>query len=126
MYKVSTALNVFVENSRWYKWVGTLALLGVMGSLCLAYWGWGVQISAGKPWPRVKVAQVIVLLAWIVGPPCWFWYEYWFIYLKNHRPQHELPADLELFKYGQDLSAKIWLAGTSAMFALYFGKDIHL
>jgi hypothetical protein len=32
--------------------------------------------------------------------------------------------DLEHLKYGQDVSSKIWLALVTALFGIYFGKDI--
>jgi hypothetical protein len=67
-----------------------------------------------------------MLLAWTLLPPVWLWYEYWFLYLKDHRPGLPLPADLELFKYGQDLSAKMWIAGASSVLVLYFWKDIRI
>jgi hypothetical protein len=89
------------------------------------YCGWGETIEVGKPTSTVKVVQVIVLVAWIALPPIWFWYEYWFIYLKGHRFEDRAPENLELFKYGQDLSAKIWLAILSATFVIFFWKDIH-
>ena len=33
------------------------------------------------------------------------------------------PPDIDLFKYGQDVSSKIWLAVSTVLLALYFGKD---
>jgi hypothetical protein len=30
----------------------------------------------------------------------------------------------DIFKYGQDLTAKIWIAGASVLTIIYFGKDI--
>jgi hypothetical protein len=74
----------------------------------------------------VKAAQVIVLVAWTVVPPIWFWCEYWFIYLKGQRFEDRAPENFELFKYGQDISAKIWLAIVSATFVIFFWKEIHL
>lgn len=94
--------------------------------MLLAWYGWGTPILEGQSWPGVKVAQVVMLVAWTVMPPTWFWYEYWFIYLKDYHSDETVPENFELFKYGQDLSAKIWLAIVSSTFAIFFWKDIHL
>jgi hypothetical protein len=52
----------------------------------------------------------------------------WFliIYLKDYHSDETVPENFELFKYGQDLSAKIWLAIVSSTFVIFFWKDIHL
>jgi hypothetical protein len=36
------------------------------------------------------------------------------------------PPDFDVFKHGQDVSAKIWIAVSSVLLVLYFGKDIKL
>jgi hypothetical protein len=126
MTRSSLSLRVFSKCKRRYIGVGIFASLVAIGSFFLAYYGWGILIKPGCPWPRIKVAEVIVLLAWTLLPPIWFWYEYWYMYLADYRPGHKTPDDLELFKYGQDVSSKIWVAAASSMFVLYFWKDIHL
>jgi hypothetical protein len=42
---------------------------------------------------------------WVVAPPIWFSFEY-FILFKQHGPNDAF----ESFKYGQDVSAKAWIA----------------
>jgi hypothetical protein len=126
MSKDSPSPRIFVTDKRRYAWVGAITVAAVTATAILAYCGWGETIEVGKPTCPVKVAQVIVLVAWTVVPPIWFWYEYWFIYLKGHRFEDRVPENFELFKYGQDVSAKIWLAIVSATFVIFFWKDIHL
>jgi hypothetical protein len=66
--------------------------------------------------------KVLILLFWIAVPPCWFWFEYFGLYRYDsgaHKP------DWDSFKYGQDVSSKVWLALVTTLTILYFGKDIR-
>jgi hypothetical protein len=126
MPRASHPPQLFVTNKRRYIWVGAVTSFGVISTMLLAWYGWGTPILEGQSWPDVKVAQVVMLIAWTVMPPTWFWYEYWFIYLKDYHSDETAPENFELFKYGQDLSAKIWLAIVSSTFVIFFWKDIHL
>ena len=67
-----------------------------------------------------------ILLFWVLMPPVWFWFEYFFLYRYDALtlPNGDAKADWDSFKYGQDLSAKIWLALVTALTILFFGKDI--
>lgn len=125
MPRASHPPELFVTNKRRYIWVGAVTSFGVISTMLLAWYGWGTPILEGQSWPDVKVAQVVMLIAWTVMPPTWFWYEYWFIYLKDYHSDETAPENFELFKYGQDLSAKIWLAIVSSAFVIFFWKDIH-
>ena len=126
MPRASHPPELFVTNKRRYIWVGAVTSFGVISTMLLAWYGWGIPILEGQSWSDVKVAQVVMLIAWTVMPPTWFWYEYWFIYLKDYHSDETAPENFELFKYGQDLSAKIWLAIVSSTFVIFFWKDIHL
>jgi hypothetical protein len=126
MPRASHPPELFVTNKRRYIWVGAVTSFGVISTMLLAWYGWGIPILEGQSWSDVKVAQVVMLIAWTVIPPTWFWYEYWFIYLKDYHSDETAPENFELFKYGQDLSAKIWLAIVSSTFVIFFWKDIHL
>jgi len=70
----------------------------------------------------VKVYQAIVLGAWTLLPPIWFWYEYFFLF-RDAFPKAN-SDELDQFKYGQDFSSKIWLAAVSVLLILYFSKDL--
>lgn len=107
-----------------YKWFsGLVVVLALLYSLYLARQGWGVSLPHdGGNWPSVKKRQLAVLVGWTLVPPLWFLVEFFFIY--NPRFGHTPPTDFELFKYSQDLSAKTWLAVSSALLVLYFGKDL--
>jgi hypothetical protein len=50
----------------------------------------------------------------------WSWIEYFVLY-DSEKPQ--LKPDSEKFNYGQDRTAKIWLALVTVLLGLYFGKD---
>jgi hypothetical protein len=60
--------------TRWRWTIGSLAAVFLAASLVFAYWGWGHKIECGG----VKFYQTIVLAAWMLLPPIWFWYEYFF------------------------------------------------
>jgi hypothetical protein len=126
MPKASRPPELFVTNKRRYIWVGAVTSFGVIAAILLAWYGWDKPIAEGRSWPHVKVAQVFMLIAWTMIPPIWFWYEYWFIYLKDYHSDRIVPENFELFKYGQDVSAKIWLSIVSSAFVIFFWKDIHL
>ena len=76
--------------------------------------------------------KIVTLLFWILVPPCWFWFEYFFLYRYDpqtipggtHKPDWH-KADWDNFKYGQEVSSKVWLALVTALTILYFGKDIR-
>jgi hypothetical protein len=90
-------------------------------SLLFARWGFGQSLKAqkGRIGP-IKIAQVVILTAWVVLPPVWFWIEYFRVY-PNQCPK----PTLEEFKYGQDVASKIWVGLVTVLFGLYFGKDLR-
>ena len=55
----------------------------------------------------------ILGFCWLVGPPVWFWYEYYFLYLELG-----VQDAFEEFKYGQQLSVAIWVGVSIFLFAL--------
>lgn len=50
---------------------------------------------------------------WAVGPPSWFWYEYFYLY-----PKYGNPEGFESLKYGQQVAVAIWAGVSLAVFAL--------
>jgi uncharacterized protein (DUF486 family) len=84
-------------------------------SFVLVPFGWGQTLKDHLY--GVKLLQVIVLSFWTVSIPIWFWVEFHWIGTTFE--------SLEELKYSQELSSKIWLACTSVLFLLYFGKDIR-
>jgi hypothetical protein len=58
---------------------------------------------------------------WVIVPPIWFWFDYFFIY-RFLNPNERRPFDD--YQFSVDLSAKIWLALVTLRFGLYFGKDL--
>jgi hypothetical protein len=103
-----------------YQWIaGVFSTAALLGSLYFARYGWGQKIETGG---RVKILQVIVLVAWTLLPPIWFWAEYIFLF-RGAYPNEE-KHKLESLKTQQDLSSKIWIAVASVLLILYFWKDI--
>jgi hypothetical protein len=97
--------------------VGFASAIVLLASLVLGCWGvW----EGFDPHKCIKVAQAIVLGLWILLPPIWFWFEYFFLY----KDKTASGVELEAFRHGQDQSAKIWLALVTILAGLYFGKDL--
>jgi hypothetical protein len=98
-------------------YVGWTSAVLLLSSLILGLFGlWEIF----DPSKGIKVAQAIVLGLWILVPPLWFWFEYFFLY----KDKTTSKVNLEGFKHGQDQSAKIWLALITVLAGLYFGKDL--
>lgn len=74
---------------------------------------------------KFKIIQAGILVLWIIAPPIWFWYEFFFLYKRTQDDNRDKDPDRDFdrFKFGQDQSAKIWLALVTVLFGLYFGKD---
>jgi hypothetical protein len=100
--------------------------LALFYSLFVAYRGWGIFIPDKGPWPCIKIEQLVLLVIWSLVPPVWFWFEFYFQYLRHWEQNTLPPRDFDVFKHGQDVSAKIWIAVSSVLLVLYFGKDIRL
>ena len=97
---------------------GWFAAIALFLSLVLSLFGWGQKVDARG----VKILQAFVLVAWTLGPPIWFWYEYIFLFRDVYPNQDK--DKLESLKSQQDLSSKIWIAAASSLLILYFWKDI--
>jgi hypothetical protein len=112
-------------------WPSVVALICSFG---LAYYGYAhpscinLKDTQMIEWPTYRKWEAVVLAAWIVIPPLFFWIEYFGIYRKSRNYQYKAPQppDWEMFKYSQDVSAKVWIAVTTVLLVLYFGKDIRL
>jgi hypothetical protein len=121
--KLSDAQRLLLM-SRWKYWhIAISWVSGVLAtaSLGFARWGFAEKFDSGSP---VKVSQVIVLVIWIVVPPVWFWFEFYFLYQPLTRdPTRPFKIGWDQYKFGVDVSSKIWLALVTALLGLYFGKD---
>jgi hypothetical protein len=103
------------------------AAAALVASLVVGIVGFGKHVPKDGTcgtWPGIKIAEAFILICWAVLPPIWFWYEYFFVY-KPPKKDEAPRTDFESFKYGQDVSSKIWIAVVSALLILYFGKDIR-
>jgi hypothetical protein len=86
-------------------------------ALLLGLFGFGDPLDSLHP---IKVLQAALLAIWILGPPVWFWYEFFYLYKRARNPE-----EWDRFKHGQEQSGKIWLALVTVLFGLYFGKHFR-
>jgi hypothetical protein len=102
-----------------------VALAAIFFSLVLAYLGRRSPIPSEPTaeWPLIKKIQLVVLVAWVLVPPLWFSFEYTFCFLPGRL--YCAGVDFEKYKYDQDLTSKAWVAVSSTLLLLYFGKDIQ-
>ena len=97
--------------------MGVISSIAMIASIIVGIcWGFGKGFDPHDP---VKVFQAVVLGIWVIVPPIWFWYEYFFLYSNA-----TTKPGLDEFKHGQDQSSKIWLALVTLLLGLYFGKDL--
>jgi hypothetical protein len=79
--------------------------------------------SSGSPFatgfPFATKLKVALLAAWILGPPITFLFEF-LVFTEKGR---SVP---DRFKYEQDAKAKVWIAVSTVMTILFFGKDLAL
>jgi hypothetical protein len=81
--------------------VATLSIIGVLASIAIV---WFVALT------KNVVCLYILIGAWAVFPPAWFWYEYYYVYRRWGKPD-----TMELFKHGQDVSKAIWAGVLAAL-----------
>ena len=107
--------------NKWHLWISWVSGIFGVASIFL-----GLFRSTEKfdKTSDLKIAQVVVLLIWILAPPLWFWFEYYFLYKKLGPPSNgPFKLGLDEYKHGVDVSSKIWLALVTVLLAMYFGKD---
>src|ERR1700733_6039223 len=105
--------------TKWNDWrdgINWVLSLMALLSLDFSYWGFGKGLEDRG----VKIPQAIVLCFWVIAPPVWFWYEYFFL----QKDTIHSPDEFDKYKFGIDLSSKIWLARVRFLLGLYFGKDL--
>jgi len=112
--------------NRWQVWMGWISGLFGVVSIAIAFLHGFSGIGAKfDPTSRLKVTQAIFLCIWIVVPPVWFWFEYFFLYKEITPPAAPpLKPTMDEYKHGVDVSSKIWLALVTVLLGLYFGKDL--
>jgi hypothetical protein len=75
------------------------AILGVVGFIASAW----LILRGGNNYKRLSQ---IILSIWSVGPPLWFFYEYFY-----HFPKYgNAEAGFDGLKAAQDITAKVWAA----------------
>jgi len=67
---------------------------------------------------RAQTISQILLFLWVVGPPVWFFIEYFFYFPAYGNPA----AGFEKLKSAQDVTAKVWAAFAVALGAMYKKK----
>jgi hypothetical protein len=70
--------------------------------------------------PHSLEARAVIVSAWTLLPPTFFFIETWWIH------NEATDAGWDQFKFGQEQATKIWVAVVTVLFGLYFGKDFYL
>lgn len=77
-------------------WVAVIAALLALASLAVA----------AKAWWNTEVGWIYAVIPhWVLGPPIWFWCDYFLIYRKYGDPDA-----FDSFKHAQQISLAIWAA----------------
>jgi len=105
------------RRAKWQHRLGAFSGIFLVVSVALGFWEFGQGFKIGD---HVKYLQAFFLSVWIVVPPIWFWWEYFYLYKSAPAPK----PDLDEFKHGQDQSSKIWLALVTVLLGMYFGHDL--
>jgi hypothetical protein len=105
---------------KWIVWIFSVGLVISLGLVFVA----PAETLKLDGWTIPKMMKAAVLVVWLLAPPIWFWVEYFFVDWKS-AVEGSGSEQLERFKYGQDISSKIWLAVSTVLLMLYFGKDIR-
>ena len=108
--------------------VAVAGLLLALASLAFGFWEMSASVPANKNfslWPWSKQWKLLILVFWTLVPPLAFWLDFYWLKANSFvRPDEATKLTLDLYKYGIDVSSKIWLAFNSVLLVLYFGKDI--
>jgi hypothetical protein len=92
---------------------GLFAILGILAfgaSVLFLYTGLGISDKELK-----KNISQCILATWALGPPIWFFYEY-FHYFPEHRNQD---VGYDAPKAAQEVTAKLWVACSATLLAIY-------
>jgi hypothetical protein len=98
------------------KWMERLGIAALVAAIACVVYGFFPHTPAGQEPSPLKQ---FILAAWIVLPPGWFCIEYFLIY-----KEHGLSGSFEVYKHGQDVAAKFWLAVSTVLSALYVGAHV--
>jgi hypothetical protein len=106
----------------WIGWVGLAGGICAVVSLGLGFY-WlhkqSEQTDADKRREYMRVPKSLILGAWVLLPPLWFFLEYIYFYRWWGKPEC-----FEAFKYSQDLGSKGWAGMVAVLGVLFFGKEI--
>jgi hypothetical protein len=111
----------YTSHTEMLKIIGIVAFVLAAVSLGLGlYWQ---HKEAGLPQEQrrsyLRVQKSLILAAWILLPPLWFFCEYMFWY-----SQYGKAVCFEGFKYMQDLGSKGWAGMVIVLGVLFFKGDI--
>lgn len=112
-----TPVHPYVGAPEWvFGVIRSAAFVGIVGALFtlgVAIWAitdivQATPTSGGRdrlPTPDSYRVLIALAIFWAVLPPCWFWIEYWKLYVKHGDGSD---AAFAQFKHNQSLSTAIW------------------
>jgi hypothetical protein len=101
------SISIYPQDARWpFRIVVAIAVIGA-----------GIAIGTIVAGYRVLCYRDVVwlygaIVVWAVGPPVWFWAEYFAVYMRWGKPEK-----FDHFKYGQQVAAAIWAAILASLLA---------
>jgi|SRR5215472_14301659 len=124
-------LELVYPGFRWW-FIGIPAtLLYIASAVCVGWLTHAVNHAKNAEHPSIvmwlhwdietakTIADCLVGI-WTLGPPVWFFFEYFFWVPYWYRRKRMLPS-IEAFKHSQEVARNFWLAGVLVLIALRTG-----
>ena len=92
---------------------GALGVVGFVANLLILFFG-GEHLNT----PTHKLVAQIAIGAWVLLPPLWFFYEFFYYFPENGNPE----AGFERLKGVQDASSKVWAAVAVVLAGIYSAR----
>jgi hypothetical protein len=126
----SSGMHYYASGSPELTWIMiVLAAAATLAVFCILF---GVHFirtgdsdDATLYGAKLRLWKVCLLAFWVIVPPLWFSYEYFYLYPQPgpRMTDEEKTRQLEEFVHGQENSSKVWIALVTALTGLYFGKQ---
>ena len=105
--------ELYLEKKNHPQLFAVLGIVGFVANIAILFFG-----SQECDKSSHKLISQIAIGAWVLLPPLWFFYEYFYFF-----PAHGNPAaGFERLKGAQEVSSKVWAAVAVVLAALYTAK----